>query len=129
MRATLLFVIVLAGCATPVTDSQRRVFYQTIPTCAEAKECEVKWAAARRWVLSNAGFKIQTISPDYIETFNIRDATSTDLWVRVTKEPTSGTVYRILVEAGCNNMFGCVPEAFAAMQSFNDFVNYAKVQK
>ncbi|QCG64265.1 hypothetical protein [Pseudomonas veronii] len=44
----------------------------TIPVCISDKDCELKWSAARRWVLSNAGYKIQSITSDYIETHLIR---------------------------------------------------------
>lgn len=116
--------LVLSGCATSGVDAataQRR-FQQTTPICIEGKECEVKWAAARRWVLSNSSMKIQHYSPDFIETFN-PEGYSAGIAARVTKEPANNSDYRIVVEVWCNNLFGCVPPVRQAAQAFNDYVN------
>lgn len=116
--------LAFGGCATSGVDAaaaQQR-FQKTIPICNDGKECEVKWSAARRWVLSNSSMKIQHYSPDFIETFN-PEAYGAGIAARVTKEPVSNSDYRIVVEVWCNNMFGCVPPSLQAAQSFNDFVN------
>lgn len=123
MRIMICAVVLLAACAPMPTAQQYQAFEASIPTCTTAKGCEVKWATARRWVLDNAGFKIQHMTDDFIETYNSTDYTSTDLWARISKEPVDGDTYRILIEVGCNNMFGCHPEAMFAKQSFNDYVN------
>lgn len=118
--------LAISGCATSGIEAaaaQRR-FQATIPTCGGGKECEVKWAAARRWVLSSSSMKIQHYSPDFIETFN-PEAYSAGIAARVTKEPFSNTDYRIVVEVWCNNLFGCVPPIAQASQAFNDFVNHS----
>jgi hypothetical protein len=121
----------LAGCAvTPSAEDLAKAqrFTDTMPSCIGAEQCERMWAAARRWVLDNASFKIQTYSADYMETFNNQDVAETDTWARVTKEPgASPTEFSILIEIGCNNPLGCSLSPLAdARQRFNDYVNARK---
>ncbi len=59
----LLSAMLLAGCASQPTASQAPIS----PTCAVA-DCEVKWAAARTFVINHAGMKLQTYSADYMQT-------------------------------------------------------------
>ena len=117
--------ILLASCA--INSAERNAaemrFQRTIPICEGAKDCEFKWSMARRWILDNAGFKLQNYNADYMETFNVQDLASTKLWARVTKEPIDGERYRILIEVGCNNMFGCGISLMEAKNNFNNVVN------
>lgn len=126
-KIALGLLLFLTGCAG-MPEEQRRfeeqVFSNSIPTCQSDKECEVKWAAARRWVLDNSGFKIQTYTDDYMETFNVQDYAATQVWARVSKEPLGESGYRILVELGCNNPFGCnLSPLIEAKISFNYYVD------
>lgn len=119
----------LSGCMTPEAAAQRdeaeraarAQYVASIPTCSTAKECEAKWSAARRWVLDHCGFRLQTVTADYMETYNVRDVASTAMWCRVTRSPISETVYRIELENGVNNLFalGGLAESRA---DFNAFV-------
>jgi hypothetical protein len=113
-KIAVLTALLLSGCAV----NQVALQPADMPTCAAGKDCELKWAVARRWVLNNSGFKIQSITDDFIETFNSRDYASPRPWVRIVKEPIGEERYRITFEAGCNNMFGCVPEVRTLLPSF-----------
>lgn len=117
----------LSSCATAPTaeDLQAEQHYRdSIPTCSTAKECEVKWAAARNWVLNNCGFRIEKIEPDYIETYKSGDSANTDLYCRVTKSAVSETEYRIELAAGANNFLMYMGSQHTALlQGFNDAVN------
>lgn len=128
----LSLILMIQACASPEQRAQQeamaredaRIYQASIPRCSTDKECAAKWAAARRWVLDNCGFKLQHITDDYLETYNIRDSASTAMWCRVTKSPESETVSRIELENGVNNPFsqgGVAP----ARRSFNDYVNAA----
>jgi len=123
--------LLLSGCASGVSSAQRATMQaeinKTIPTCAEARDCELKWAAARRWVLSNSPMKIQQMTPDFIETYNPLNS-SPDIAVRVVKEPVGSAGYRILARVWCDNMFGCQPDAQAAIIDFNRVVNEASLK-
>ncbi|MFO1394685.1 MAG: hypothetical protein U1F09_13050 [Steroidobacteraceae bacterium] len=119
--------ISLGGCAMApsAADLQAQQHYQdTIPTCSSPKECEVKWSAARNWVLNNCGFRIEKMEPDYIETYKSGDSSDTNLYCRVTKSAVSETEYRIELAAGANNFLMYMGSAHTALlQGFNDAVN------
>lgn len=133
-RVFLLAVLfLLSGCATQERrESQaalEREFRETVPVCIEGADCDQMWSAARRWVLDNAGFRIQHYGDDYIETYNNRYNAETATWARVTKEPMGSGQSRILVELGCNNWFGCGLSPLAdAKVRFNRHVQAAASQ-
>ena len=106
MRATTIIIgpmIALTGCCcTPGT-----VPYEPAPLCSSAKECEVKWEAARRWVNDHCGFSLHIDASDYMQTDFLGDD-KTLLACRVSKEPISETEYRIVVQVGCRaSISGC----------------------
>lgn len=116
---TLLSLSLLAGCAS-MTPQQQAAFQQqmaaTQPRCSTQRQCEAAWSAARNWVTSNCGMKIQTMTDSYIETYNSID---TSLACRVTKDPEPSGGYSLSIAVSCGNMFGCVPDAHDAALSFN----------
>ncbi|MTI64403.1 hypothetical protein [Methylophaga sp.] len=120
----LLTITLVMGCtANPKRDQIRQQYYSTIPTCSSEKECEIKWSAARRWVLNNARMKLQHVEDDYLETYNSVGNT-TNLAARVVKEPMgTGNSYRIVVTTWCANWFVCVPDKWEAALDFNRTVN------
>lgn len=121
-RAMLAFVA-LAGCSTMATDPAKEAeAVRTMPTCASARECEVKWSAARQWILANSGWKLQTIAPDYMETFNAVGG-STELAVRVQKLAQADGSYKIAVKVWCDNTFGCRVPPWDAAIDFNRAVS------
>lgn len=105
---------------------KREQLAASIPTCATDKECEMKWSAARQWVLANSGFKIQLLTNDFLETYNPPRG-ATQIAVRVAKEPMADGGYRFVVTTWCGNIFGCVPDQWAAAQAFNDHLNAVRV--
>jgi hypothetical protein len=118
----------LCGCGGLRTEPSGAQFdmleeiKRTTPTCKEARECEVKWNAARNWVLNNAGWRIQTLTADYLETFN-PTAHSPRIAARVTKEPNpEGDGYQILIKVWCDNAFGCMPNTVESRLSFNRYI-------
>jgi hypothetical protein len=98
---------------------------QNIPVCFTDFNCERKWAAARDWVIRNAGYKIQIYSDDLIETHN-STGSSMDLHARVLKTLLGGVgesrVYRIELTVGCANIFGCSPDVKTSIRNFNKAV-------
>lgn len=121
----ILTAAVLAGCATAPSPEQiaaRNAITASTPTCSSDKECEVKWAAARAWINANAGWRLQHVQADYLETYNSVGG-STNIAVRVTKQPLRTGGYRILGSVWCDNMFGCIPDNWVALKQFNDYVN------
>ena len=115
----------MAGCATTEQRSAHRAQYaETIPKCTEARECEVKWSAARRFVNTHSAKKLQMLTNDYMETYGPGNAEPGLSW-RVSKEP-AGSGYRFVAEAWCANIFGCQPDALKTMVEFNSFVDAAQ---
>lgn len=129
--ALLVGSLAVAGCASQeeltaraeAEQAARAQYQASLPRCSSDKECAAKWSAARRWVLDNCGFKLQHVTDDYMETFNIRDPASTAMWCRVTKSPTSETEYVIELENGANNWF--VGGMLGKRMEFNHYVNAA----
>lgn len=129
LRSVLLVLLAAAalpGCAMTPTPEQMQAserYRTSIPTCSAAKECEVKWAAARNWMLGNCGFRLEKIEPDYLETYKSGDSASTDLYCRVTRTPISDTAYRIELTAAANNfLMYSAAQITAIHQRFNDAV-------
>lgn len=120
-------LVLVGGCAT-TPDPQRLAMQeqinQTIPTCSGVEECNAKWEAAQLWVVHNSAYKIQTATNVLIETYNPSQH-SPSLAARVTKEPQGAGKYRLLVALWCDNMFGCVPDAYAKALEFNKAVGAA----
>lgn len=112
-------LLILSACVTQSNVDAEHQFRSTIPTCSDEKDCEFKWAAARRWILSNPTMKLQHYAPDFMETFNpVNDGVG----ARVMKEPVDDKTYRIVVDAWCGG-FACLSSMTAVKQSFNDYLN------
>lgn len=131
MRLALAVAALLAGCVSPAQRQQhaqmQQELVQTIPTCSSERECELKWSAARQWILSNAGMKLQHVTNDFLETYNPpRDSSS--LAARVVKEPLPQGGYRFLITTWCNNIFMCIPNQWQAALHFNRYVNAVPTQ-
>jgi hypothetical protein len=84
------------------------------------------WSAARSWVLSHAGTKIQTYGADYFDTYN-PIPNSPALAAQVSKDALGSGKYKIGAKLWCDNMFGCQPNAWQALLDFNRTVNQAGV--
>jgi hypothetical protein len=97
-----------------------------VPVCFTENNCERKWAEARDWVNSNAGYKIQIYSDDLIETYT-SSGSSTDLNARVTKTLLGDVggvrAYALELTVGCANIFGCFPNDKKALIDFNKRVS------
>jgi len=122
--SVVLACVLLSGCATMSPQQQaefQRQMAMTQPHCTTQRQCEAAWSAARNWVNSNCGMKIQTMTDSYIETYNSVD-TDPSLACRVTKDPDPAGGYSLSIAVSCGNMFGCVPDAHKAALAFNTSV-------
>ncbi len=117
-------VLVLSnGCVTsPERQVLRSEFESTTPMCESTEECEQMWSAARRWLLSHSGWKLEHITDDFLETYNPTQY-SPELAVRVEKIPQSNSRYQIVVTTWCANLLGCVPDKLEAAVDFNRTLN------
>lgn len=124
----------LYGCSSMTPEQRHNVeitqraareqYEAAIPRCSSDKECQAKWAAARRWVLDHCGFKLEHVTDDFMETFNSGNAAATQMWCRVTKSPINETAYKIELENGANNWFGN-GDMPAIRAEFNAYVSAA----
>lgn len=114
-KATSIFAALsLSACATPGPVKA----IAPAPVCATPAQCSAEWAEARTFVLQNAGYKIQTYSSDFMQTYNATDE-STSLAATVNKQPVPGGAYKIVASFSCDNMFGCFPNAGTTLDQFN----------
>lgn len=121
----VLFFAVLTGCAANQNNvALQQEAARTVPTCSTADDCEIMWSAARQWVLSNAGYKIQNYGADYFDTYNPTQ-NSPLLAAQVSKNAVGGGVYKINAKFWCANIFGCQPRSWEALVEFNRAVNAA----
>lgn len=116
---------ILSGCASnPERQARIAHFHATTPVCSGQEQCDAMWEYAQVWVASNGRMKIQTATNVLIETYGSRP-NSPDLAIRVLKEPQGNGRYRIVFSGGCNNIFGCVPDAIETGIRFNEYINNA----
>ena len=88
------------------------------PVCSIQAQCTAEWAEARTFVLNNAGFKIQTYSRDFFQTYNAT-GDSASLAASVNKQPLAGGAYKIVASFWCDNIFGCIPNQRTTLDQFN----------
>jgi hypothetical protein len=113
--------VVMTGCASKPSASEEMRFMSSIPRCTGEKDCEIKWAAARRWLLTELNVKLQHHGPDFMESV---DPEEHGIGARVMKEPIDQNTYRILIDTWCEGL-GCFLSQMQYKQSFNDYVNGA----
>ena len=89
----LAIALHLGGCATapPAAAAPDLVALRaTVPTCSSDRQCAGMWSAARNWVTSSCGMKIQTITDNFIETYGPIDG---NLACRITRDPEPAGFY------------------------------------
>lgn len=120
----LASITLMSGCATP----QSQTPIAEAPTCSAQADCDLKWAVARSFVLSHSGFKFQTYTSDFMETFNPTGG-AVQLGARVNREPQPNGTFKIAAAFWCDNVFGCVPNARETLDQFNRTVAGAPAAK
>lgn len=129
MSKTLIFVTfcLLGGCVSQqARDTQEAEITRlraNIPKCTEQRECEGMWAAARNWVASSCGMKIQTLGDSYIETYTSTSISETGC--RVTKDPEPAGGYSFHVFVACGGLTGCMNSPLPMIASFQTSVRTA----
>lgn len=115
MKRTILAVsLSLAGCMTPSGPEHTST---PAPTCDGEADCKAKWEAAQLFVVKHSDQKIQVATEVLIETYN--PTYSTNIAMRVTKEPLGGGRYKIVALAFCANPFGCKIKPSTLEYQFN----------
>ena len=107
----------MAGCASQqINPDEMASMRANVPKCTAQRECEAMWVAARNWVTSSCGMKIQTITDGYIETYGPLDGNAA---CRVTRdpEPAGGYSFHVMVNYGAPFMQRQVVQMLQAFQS------------
>lgn len=110
----ILAALTLAGCAAPGPVKP----IAPAPVCSTQAQCTAEWAEARTFVLNHAGYKIQTYSRDFLQTYNAT-GDSPSLAASVNKQPMAGGAYKIVASFWCDNFIGCIPNQRTTLDQFN----------
>jgi hypothetical protein len=124
----LIALLVLAGCASlretpPMDPAALAALEANVPRCSTARNCALMWSAARNWVTSSCGMRIQTISEDFIETFGSIDTAAA---CRVTRDPDPLGGYSFHVVVSYANHF--MPQPWPMVRQFQAVVSAAGAQ-
>lgn len=71
----LYFVVLTASCASvppdnaPAIIALRAEIAKTLPNCSAGEDCNLKWSAAKSWLLMHSDMKVRQSDADYIETY------------------------------------------------------------
>ena len=113
-----VIAVLISGCAT-VEEVEPQAPTTPTPTCKGAADCEVKWSAARSYLLSHAAYKLQNDSVDRLETFNPSNEATVGLRAQVNKALQPDGSYAIVAKFWCNNLVVCSPNADKTLSDFN----------
>lgn len=105
----LVAVLMMSGCATqqePELPAELQPYWNTALYCEGDAECKKMWERATYFVNANAGFKLQILNDNVIETYNPPHG-NTNMAFSISKEPMGDGKYRIWTKVWCGNMFGC----------------------
>ena len=109
-------------------QSQKKRIKNTLPTCFSKSECEMKWAAAKKWVTMDPRRKIKFYTDSFIETYE-PSPDSTGLAVQIVKEALPQGGYKFVLNTKCYHQFGCNPSKIDAELDFNEYINIGKSKK
>ncbi len=97
-------LLILPGCGGRQEIRQTTI---QMPTCEGKEDCELKWARAVQWITKNSSFRIRIMNDLLIETFPSAGNYNMYAAYRVSKVPLGQQRYRLELESGCGNLFGC----------------------
>jgi hypothetical protein len=103
-------------------QSKKTRIKNTLSTCFSKSECEIKWAAAKRWVTKDPRRRIKYYTDSFIETEE-PPLDSTELAVQIVKEALPQGGYKFVITTKCYHEFGCSPSKWDAEIDFNNYIN------
>lgn len=113
-------VVVLAGCATPATDSERRIANEPL-ICGNPVQCKSYWGRAQTWIAQNSYWTIQAASESVISTATPEEH-SIFLGYSATRLPRADGTEQITLQVRCRNIYGCKQDPAAQAAYFKRFV-------
>ena len=98
----LWLVVAVVGCATrkePLSDYDLAELAEPLE-CKGVVECGRLWRKAQAWVVQNAGYKIQSATDAYLQTYNAQSYSSN--WaMQLTRMPIGPDTERINLDPSC----------------------------
>lgn len=121
MCIPILSVSMLSGCAQK-TISPEIIAKAKEPVYCEGKsQCDTYWARTKAWIAMNSAWKIQNSDEIVISTYNPAEY-STAVSYQAVKNHVGGEKYEIVIQTGCANMFGCVPDENVQVAALKDYI-------
>lgn len=129
-KVVYLLLIAIYGC-TPIMNASDMAHYDKVSKvpiyCNNNDECELKWGRAILWISENSHWKIRNQTDNLITTEGPFDTTYVAYIVN--KVPLGDGAYQIKIQAGCGNIFGCIPSDIELKSQFVEFVNQQYFEK
>lgn len=117
--AAIIAAFAVAACATPSPQETALIQSQAARqvTCMTGDDCDVKWGKALQWVLNHSDYRVQVQSETLIQTFGPLPNSASPAYI-ITKAAMGGGSFLIDFRAGCDNIFGCIPDPVRARADF-----------
>lgn len=90
------------------------------PPC-EGADCDTKWGRAIAWISQNSHWKIQIQNEHMIQTYTAVGGSPSSSFL-VNKVPVDNDTFEIVMTSGCDNIFGCTPDAATLKAMFTNFL-------
>lgn len=118
---TALAIVSLAGCASSNLAPGAQARAEAPLVCSSEEQCARYWKATQDWLTKHSDYKIKTVSKNEILTEGPEKNTP-ELAFYVAMKPTLDGTFNINILAGCDNSFGCRPNALNAIADLKDYV-------
>jgi hypothetical protein len=120
----LLAISATAGCVSACSTIAPQASAPSASiNCRAGVDCDAKWSRAVNWIATNSRWKIESQSDTIVQTTDSRDGSLSPSFT-VTKVATGDpSVYQIVFDGGCDNIFRCEPTVAESRARFLAFVD------
>lgn len=121
--AGLALSLALTACTTLSPEQQAALQQQALRQiiCSKGNDCDEKWGRAVAWIARNSQWKIQMQNDYLIQTYTAVGGSPASSFL-VNKVPLGDGRFHITMTSGCDNIFGCIPDAVTLRARFHEFV-------
>jgi hypothetical protein len=120
----LLAISAIAGCTSACSNLAPQASAPPAPiNCRIGADCDAKWSRAVGWVVTNSRWKIQSQSDTIVQTSISADGSLSPSFTVTKVATTDPSVYRIVFEGSCDNIFRCEPTVTESSAKFAAFVD------
>ena len=123
LAALVVAILTLAGCTTLThqQEAQIQANANRRVTCSKGADCDTKWGRAVAWISQNSRWKIQIQNEHMIQTYTAVGGSPSSSFL-VNKVPVDNDTFEIVMTSGCDNIFGCTPDAATLKAMFTNFL-------